>query len=94
MNDKKTIAQFMRYMKQKKAWAAFKTNLKVWSLKDRMPPRPHKPHECVNVSLYLNECPPIYYVIYSFAWEKSPQGYNYWRKIDKDWEDKRFSNNK
>ena len=75
MNDKKTIAQFMRFMKQKKAWAAFKINLKDWSLQGEMPPRPYKTHGGVNVPFYLKECPPMFYVGRSFAWGLSPQGY-------------------
>ena len=93
MNDKKTIAQFMRFMKQKKAWAAFKINLKDWSLQYRMSPRLYKTHGGINVSLYLKGCPPIFYVGRSFAWELSPQGRYYWFEINKDWEDKRLSNN-
>ena len=92
MNNKKTIAQFMRFMKQKKAWAAFKINLNDWSLQYGMS-RPYKTHRGVNVSLYLKGCPPIFYVGRSFAWEKSPQGYEYWAKINSKWEDKRLNRN-
>ena len=87
MDNQKTIAQFMRFMKQKRAWVTFKTNLKDWSLQDEMPPRPYKTHGGVNVSFYLNECPPELYVSNSFSWEKSPQEVGYWLKIDTDWED-------
>ena len=93
MNDKKTIAQFMRFMKQKRAWAVFKINIKDWSLQDGMAPRPYKTHGCVNVSLYLKECPPSLYVSNSFSWGLSPQEDGYWPDISIDWENKRFSNN-
>ena len=82
MNDKKTIAQFTRYMKQNRAWTVFKINLKDWCL-----------HEGVNVSLYLKECPPELYVSNSFSWRHSLQGCDYWLHISIDWYNKRFSNN-
>ena len=87
MNNQKTIAQFMRFMKQNRAWAAFKINIKDKSLQSIFPPLPYKPHGCVNVPFYIRECPPLYYVTRSFSWEFSPQGYYYWCKIDKDWDE-------
>ena len=89
MNDKKTIAQFMRFMKQNRTWAAFKINLKDWSLQHGMMPRSYKTHGCVNVPFYLKECPPEFYVSNSFSWELSPQRYYYWPDIYNKWEDKR-----
>ena len=87
MNDKKTIARFMRYMKQNRAWAAFKTNLKDWSLQGSIPPRSYKTHGGVNVSLYLKECPPELYVSHSFSWGLSPQEYWYWPIINNKWKE-------
>ena len=93
MNDKKAIAQFMRFMKQKRAWAAFKINLKDKSLQDGMMPRPCKTHGVVNVPFYLKECPPMLYVMFSFTWLNSPQGFEYWTKMNKDWADKKLNHN-
>ena len=86
MNDKKTIVRFMRYMKQKKAWAAFKTNITDMGLQDGVSKWLYKAHGCVNVPFYLKKCPPLYYLTRSFSWELSPQGYEYWSKIDTDWD--------
>ena len=93
MNNKKAIIRFMRYMKQNRAWAAFKINLKDWSLQGGMAPRPYKTRWSTNVPFYLNECPPIFYVIDSFSWEHSPQGVEYWSKMNKDWNKNRLSHN-
>ena len=91
MNNKKTIAQFMRFMKQNRVWAAFKINIKDWSLQDGMTPQPYKTSGGVNVSLYLKGCPPISYVMRSFSWALSPQGHDYWSNINYKWEDERLS---
>ena len=88
MNDKKTIVRFMRYMKQKRAWAAFKTNITDKSLQSGISIWLYKTYGCVNVPLYLKECPQWLYASRSFSWGLSPQGHDYWFKINKDWQER------
>jgi hypothetical protein len=68
--------KFIAFLKQHRAYSKFKTNL-LWSTYKNK----YLVRDLINTTFL-----PETYILFSFDWRSSPQGYTYWLKLSQKWE--------
>ena len=73
---------FIRYMKQKGVFGAFKKNFSLYYIKKFHP----EIYKKVKTSKeYFNEVPAKSYLEFAFPWNQSKEGFDFWCAISDEW---------
>ena len=72
-----SIKRFIRLLKEKDAFYAFRRNFDAIFYCRAQPE--------LTCRQYLNKVPTYDYITYAFHWMDSIEGYNFWNNIDKEW---------
>lgn len=77
MDKEKVVKIFIRFLKEKNAFYAFRRNFDTYFC---FPSQPH-----LTCRQYLDKVQKYDYITYAFHWMDMPEGYDFWKNMDKDW---------
>jgi hypothetical protein len=77
MERKKVVKIFIRFLKEKNAFYAFRRNFDTYFYCSSQPP--------ITCRQYLDKVPNYNYITDAFHWMDSIEGYDFWNNIDECW---------
>ena len=89
MKEEKRI--FVRFLKQKGAYAAFKRNFNLNYIKANAPSLGKR---IFSRNEYFDIVAPRFYLSYSFMWATTIEGQTYWQTICNEWANLQYGDNK